>query len=255
MKNRLCFFFALLLCNFASQAAENPYDVLGKMLAPFVNLLAKDGANHAMSAELSIVEMTGLPPEFASAKASLQIETPDKIRVNSPVLGEPAAVCRNGDEIWVSPGAQIEALIKSRGELPKPDKGFKFGRIALPIPAQQLVLLPALLQVRDVGDAAVNGVNCRVLDLSLMPELAKSLKVEQWVARAWVRPDYALARLTLAKPQWHIAVDFGKLDYTPAMPAATWQPTAEEADDVLRLDATRFKQLLDAAAHGLKFSL
>lgn len=252
MKNRLCFFCALLISTNANLAAENPYDVLGKMLAPFVNLFAKDASNRALSAEISIVEMTGLPSEFAGAKASLQIQTPDKIRLSSPVLGEPASVCRNGDEIWVSPGAQIEALIKSRGELPKPDKKYKLGRIELPIPAQQLVLLPALLQVRDVGEAAVNGVDCRVLDVTLMPELARALGVQQWAVRAWVRPDCTPARITLARQQWHIAVDFGKMEYSPAMPGATWQPAADESSDVLRLDAVRFKQLLDAAARAFR---
>jgi hypothetical protein len=87
-----------------------------------------------------------------------------------------------------------------------------------------------------------------------MPELAKSLKVAQWAARVWVRADYKPARITLAKPQWHIAVDFGKVEYAPSLPAATWQPSADQAGDVLHLDAVRFKQLLDAAMRSFKLS-
>ena len=252
MKIHVRFFCALLACASATQATENPYDVFGKTLAPFVNLFAKDGTNSAMSAELSILEMTGLSPEFNGAKASFEIETPDKFRVDSQVLGEPATVCRSGDEIWIAPGAQIEALTKTRGELPKPDKKFKLGRIELPIPPQQLVFLPALFQVRDVGESVVNGSTCRVLDVTLMPALAQSLKVEQWAARVWVRPDYTPERITLAKPLWHIAVDFKKMYCLPSLPAATWQSSAEQSDDVLHLDAPRFKQLLDAAMRGLK---
>ncbi len=252
MKNRLCFFVVLLACGSVARAAENPYDVLGKTIAPFLQVFAKDASNHALSAEFSLVEMTGLSSEFAGAKASLQMETPDKIRLSSALLGVPASVCRNADEIWITPGVQLDALIRSRGELPKLDAKEKLGRIELPIPAQQLVLLPALLQVRDIGEAAVNGVNCRVLDVTLMPELAKSLKVGQWAMRAWVRPDYTLARMTLAKQHWHLAVDFEKTEYAPRLPAATWQPSPEQASDVLHLDAPRFKQLLEAAARAFK---
>lgn len=254
MKFPACFLLPFFLCASPVFSAENPYDVVGKTIAPFVKLFLKGSPDRAVTADLALIEMTGIPPEFSRSKISLALETPDKFRVRGPVFGEEVAVCRNAQEIWAAPGTKIEALIGTAGPLPKPPKSYKLGKIELPIPEQQLVFLPALLQVRDVGETPVNGVTCRVLDVTLLPELAKALKVEKWTARAWVRPDYTPARITLAKPQWHIAVDFEKMSYAPSLPSSTWLPTPEQAGDVMHLDATRFKQLLDAAANGLKLS-
>ncbi len=247
MKLRTIFFvIPLLLAN--AHAAENPYDVLGKMLAPFVNLLAKDArnANRAMSLELRVIEATKLPRELAGSTASVDLEYPDKLLLRGPVLGEPVTICRNGQELWAAPGSKIEALLGNMRDLPKPKKKYKLADWALPIPEKQLVFLPVLFQVTDRGEEDVDGVTCRVLDVQLMPMLAESLKVEDWTARLWVRPDYTPAKLDFHDPQWHGVFAFDKVTFSPSLPPETWQPAPDQTD-VLKLTPQRFKQLLDAA--------
>ncbi len=47
------------------------------------------------------------------------------------------------------------------------------GPLVLPVPQKELVFLPVLFQVADKGTEKVIGEPCRVLDVQLMPQLAK----------------------------------------------------------------------------------
>ena len=229
----------------AAGARENAYDLLGKTLAPFVNLLTAKNAGRALSADVSVVEMTGLPAENAGLRVNLSMENPDKLRLRAKVLGADSAVCRNGQQLWAAPGAAIGALLNQLPTSAAPAK--PEGRLedfVLQLPENQLAFLPALFQVTDEGDESVNGESCRVLDLTLIPELARSAGEGDWSARIWVRSGGKLAKLELLKPHWHVTVAFDRLDFTGPLPAGTWQPPADQAADVLRLDAAKFKQLL-----------
>src|SRR6185369_14971885 len=98
---------ALTLCTaLTASAEEDRYDVLGKVLTPFVSLLAPDAtANHALALSVRIEQMTDLPAELAGARAEISIEAPNKLRLHGPVLGESLTIVRNCDKIRVHPGA------------------------------------------------------------------------------------------------------------------------------------------------------
>lgn len=237
-----------LLATPSAHAAENRYDILGKLLAPFINVLAKNtrNPNRAMSLTAKLERLTDLPSEFAGARAELALQYPDRLRIHGPILGEDLTVCRDRQQVWVTPGAKVGALLElatAQKKLPKADPSARLEPFQLPIPEKQLVFLPVLFQVKDAGSETVDGEDCRVLDLALMPDLEKSLKEKGWSARVWVRPNYEPARLILARPGWELAVKFDSVIFAPKLPDTTWQPPAE---DVLLLDAPRFRQLLQA---------
>ncbi|MEA3186680.1 MAG: hypothetical protein QOD99_510 [Chthoniobacter sp.] len=247
MKTTFALFLLLSVSLRSAHARENPYDVFGKVLAPFVGLLAKESEspNRALSLDARLVEATPSPAGLAGSTVHLDLESPDKLRLRAPVLGEEVTICRNGQQLWAAPGAKIEALI-NRVDLPKPKKKYKLADFELPIPEQQLVFLPVLFQVADAGDETVGGATCRVLDVHLMPELARSLDVENWSLRVWVTPNYRLAKLQVKTPQWSGLFEFNRIAFSPTLTAETWIPGPEQTD-VVKLTPERFKQLLDAA--------
>ena len=233
-----------------SAEEENRYDVLGRLLRPFVSVFAKDtkNPNRAFTLTAKLEMMTDLPPAFAGSSADLALQYPDKLKLHVPLLGDEITVCRNGQELWAYPGAKVDALLKERPAGKKGSSADSKGPLPpfeLPIPEKELVLAPALFQVKDVGTETLDGARCRVLDLYLMPELAHSLKAQGWAARVWVRDDGAPARISFAKPGWQVAVRFQHVEFSPKLPPETWQPTAEQAGDVLKLDPARFQQLLN----------
>jgi hypothetical protein len=240
---------AALLGSSAARAAENRYDLLGRLLMPFVNVFAKTttNPNRALQLTAQLEQMTGVPPALLGSKAELALEFPDKLRLRAPVLGEDVTICRHGQELWAYPASKIEPLLQAAAaakKLPKPDPKFRLEPFGLPIPEKQLVFLPALFQVKDIGSEPLDSEPCRVLDLFLMPELAKSMKAQGWAARVWVRGNAKPARLSVAKPEWNLVVRFERVEFTPSLPESTWQPTGEQAGDVLKLDAARYQQLL-----------
>ena len=247
---RLVLLAALLAPTVFLRAEENRYDVLSRLLMPFANVFAKDAKspNRALLLTARLERMTGLPPALVGTRAEIAVQYPDKLRLRAPVLGEELTICRRGQEVWVWPGAKAAALLEAAGKLPKPDPQAQLAPFQLPIPEKQLALLAMLFQVKDVGAEALDGEPCRVLDLFLMPELAKSLREKDWAARVWVRGDGRPARLSVARAGWQMAVRFERLEFSKTLPPETWQPTAEQAGDVLRLDAARYGQLLEALA-------
>jgi hypothetical protein len=70
------------------------------------------------------------------------------------------------------------------------------------------------------------------------------LKAQGWGARAWLNEKAKPVRISVAKPGWMVVVRFEHLEFMPSLPASTWEPTSEQAGDVLKLDAARYQQLL-----------
>ena len=240
------------------RAAEDRYDLLGKVLAQFVRVFAGESAGdpRALQLVVSIEQMTGLPPQLVGTRAEIAIEPPDKLRLRGPILGETFTLVRNGNLLWVHPAAKARLLLdpSSGFGLPPPDKKFQLRAFKLPIPEKQLVFLPVLFAVTDVGRERFRGEECRVLDVRLMPELAAALEVEGWVARVWVKPDATPARLTLARRGWNIVVRFEEVVFSGSLPAGTWKPAEADSADYLELQASDYSRFLRAitAAHQAK---
>jgi len=233
----------------SAQAEENRYDLLGRMLLPFVSVFARTttSPNRALSFNVRLEQMTDLPADLADSHAELALEYPDKLRLHGPVLGEDVTICRRGQELWAFPGSKIEALLSAAAEakkLPRLNPKFKLEPFTLPLPEKDLVFLPALFQIKDIGSEPVDGEPCRVMDLFLMPELMRSLKAQGWAARVWISKDAKPVRISVAKPGWMIVVRIDHVEFAPKLPDRTWEPTTEQSADVMKLDPAKYQQLL-----------
>ncbi|MDP9292762.1 MAG: hypothetical protein M3O82_10435 [Verrucomicrobiota bacterium] len=244
---------ALLLGTATSSfaARENPYDVFWQALAPYANLIAKEtkspNPNRAVTAELTLADM---PPEAhwvvaENEKVHIALQYPDKLRVSSAIAGEEVTIARNGGELWATPGEKISALIDLAAPPAKTKKKDKLENFELPFSEKALVFLPALFNVADAGDAQVGDAQCRVLDVKLMPELARATHSEGWSARVWIRSDHSLAKLQLNDGERRYSAFADRVVFATSLPPETWQP---EGSDVMRLSPSRFKQALSLIA-------
>jgi outer membrane lipoprotein-sorting protein len=171
------------------------------------------------------------------------------LRVSAPLGGEPITVVRNGQKIWAYPGSRVKALLADpqiAKTLPDPDKKFKLAPFELPIPEKQLAFLPVLFQVQEAPDEVLDGQPCRVLDLRLQKELAKSLQYKDAKARIWVGPEYRLLRVAARSDQGDTTLRFDQVSFRPALPPETWQPSAEESADVITLSPSVYDQMVKA---------
>ncbi len=213
----------------AAQQPANAYDLLGQTLAPLAAIFAPASAGAAprtMALRLELESLSLLSPEQAAGTSlELEVQPPQRARLRGKWGGQVWTVGRNGQEVWVDTGGSLP-LPGSPPEAPKRGKGGGLPPIELPFPPQQLLLLPILFQVTDQG--TFDGK--RVLDLRLMPELARSLKVEGWAARIAVDPGAAgttdaprLTRLELAGPQWRGAARVESYTLSANLPESHWE--------------------------------
>ncbi|NBR47367.1 hypothetical protein EBU02_00695 [bacterium] len=117
---------------------ENPYDLIGKIFQPLwgVLLAESNGANRAATLSLEMSDVSGrLPESMKGATLLANVQFPDKVKLQAPVLGETFTVCRNGNEVWVTPGSKVKFLISSFNVVPK--KNVRLNTpISLPITPQ-----------------------------------------------------------------------------------------------------------------------
>ena len=232
-----------------AQAANPLYDTLARITTPLVNVLSEQptGPERALSLAGHLEEAAGLPPELKGLAVELAVEYPDKLRLHGPVLGQTITLARRGEQIWVHPGTALKALLESpevEKRLPKPDKKFKLRPFKLPLSAKELFFLPVLFQVTAVP--AEEALGMTAMDLQLMPELEKSLKLKDAQARVWVGENGQPARLALTQPKGRVVVSFDRFAYTRSLPPETWIPTPEQQADVMLVPPARYDQLVRA---------
>ncbi len=237
---------------------DNPYDVIGKVFAPFWSVLLADSksSNKACVMTLTMDEVTGrLPKQMQGATLKAAVQFPDKVRLQAPVLGEEITVCRNGDEVWAIPGAKVEYLLKQFKAKPSPTKKANTP-LFLPFTAQQAIFLPALFTIirPDVADVdAINGENCRVITAGLMPELAKSAKAEGFRAQMWVAPGYLPRKVAITQPDFTASVSISELKFGPTLQAAMWEPP-KGVTDIYRTNADMLDAVLFVVMNSLKMN-
>jgi hypothetical protein len=254
MSTRCCLIPCVLLAALATAApapaADTGYDVVAGVLTPFLGLFAEKGKGaRAVSMTLRVEEAAGLPPELVGAEAEIALEPPNRFKVTAPFFAQRMTLCRNGQTVWVYPGSALKALLENpeiAAKLPKPNRGFKLAPFRLPLPAKQLVFLPALFQVREAPAATIDGVAYPGVDLKLMPELARSLKIADWSGTVWVDEEKRPVRIALVRRETRVVVRFARLSFARALPAQTWAPAAPEQGDVMLVPPARYDQLLRA---------
>lgn len=239
----------LLVIAPAARARENPYDVLGKVISPFAQVVAGSAKtkNRAIIMQLQLEEARAGDAKLGGERVDFAVQMPDRLRVTAPLGGERITVCRDGEKIWAYPGARLKALLADPAvakSLPEKDRKFKLKPFELPIPEKQLAFLPVLFKVTEAPDEAVGEVTCRVLDLELVKQLAKSLDFKDAAARIWVAPDHTLKRLAAHSDESDFTVRVDHTKFAVSLPEATWQPTPEESADVLNLTPAVYDQLV-----------
>lgn len=236
---------------------DNPYDVIARVLAPFWGvLLAPNGGNKACTMTIVMTEVTGrLPKQMEGATLKAAVEFPDKVRLQAPVMGEEITVCRNGDEVWATPGAKVEYLLNQFKVKPPPTRKTKTP-IYLPVTPQQAIFLPALFTIIKADQAEIaqlNGEDVRVITAALMPELAKAARAEGFRAQMWVGAGYLPKRFVITQPDFTAAVDIQDLKFGPALKPVMWE-VPQGVTDVFRTNADMLDAVLFVVMNSLKMN-
>lgn len=243
----------ILLIAGSAPASANPYDTVARMLAPILNPFLENPTRPevAIRGTLILESATVRGSEAAGVSAPtlrFAVERPDRLRVEGGIGNLSVVVCRSGNRAWASPGGPVRELLSRMPppRNPSPD----LGPMRLPVNDTQAIFLPALLSVREVDRSEFRGQPCRVLDLGLMPELARAAGADAWSARIWVRDaDNRPARIGLRGPQFAGVARVDDLQYVRSLPPETWSPP-EGAEEISAGNLFRLISSLIAQGRG-----
>jgi hypothetical protein len=155
----------------------------------------------ALSVLLKVSRADGLPKEMVGRAVDLSWQAPDRLVLNAELGGERYSAGRDGESLWIhAPGKKFGVIGKPG--LPRfasePDvlDDTRLGRWKLPLPREQLLLLPLLCKVEQGADEPLDGVACRMLRATPQPQAIEALKLPAGTLHLWVRPADGLpARL------------------------------------------------------------
>ena len=257
----LCLFLVAALPAHAQQAPrDNPYHVIGKIFQPLWGVLLADtkSPNRAATLTLEMTEVSGrLAGNMKGATLKAAVQFPDKVRLEAPVLGEQFTICRNGNDVWATPGSKVEFLIAQFKVKPKKNQQKLATPIFLPPELTKYAFfLPAIFSIvhPDVAEIeSLNGEDCRVLTAGLIPELGKSTQSEDFQGRVWVASGYQPRCVQIKRKDFTTVVAIRDLTYSPSLPASTWQPPAGTTD-IYRTTPEMLEGLLYIVMNSLKSS-
>jgi hypothetical protein len=207
------------------------------------------------TARLKLVKADGLPKELANREVTLAIQGPDHLRLAGNWGGEEYTVGRDGQELWVQMPGKKFGLIGSPdvppfSATPNVKDTKPLGPICLPLPAEQLVVLPLLMKLEALPDETIGGVSCHAFKATPMPEARQALNLPNGTLQLWVRASDSMpVRLAYREGSTDVQLELADAKFNEAWPVARWKITpanGAKIETVARAHLTRFLDIAPA---------
>ena len=186
---------------------------------------------------LKVVKAEGLPKEAAGREVELAFQAPEHLRIAAQVEGYNIVACRDGQELWVYAPAKKFGLLGSPDKAPfstTPDAKdtTTMEPLKLPIPVEQLGLLPMFADIESLAGETVGTDKCRVLKITPKPEAIDALKIPKFTVKLWVRESDSMPVRFAANDGKNIdaQIDLINAKFQDAWPADKWKLKAGEGD-------------------------
>lgn len=241
-------------------ATNSPAIILGNTLARVASLLepAPGAATETLSAQLKLVRAQGVPKELAQAQATVALQAPDRLRVEARMGERTYSLGRHGQQLWIYASAKKFGIVGQPG-LPRfstaPEKidRTKLGRLKLPVPPEQLALLPLLFTYETLPAEDIGGETCDVFKARPMPQALQSLGLPNGALTLAVRRKDSLpVRIGWSDgKEVEVLVELENLRLEPAWPEARWDIPAAAGDRVEKVALGHVTRFLTVAVNSL----
>ncbi len=234
----------------------SPTQLLAKALAQVADLVEPSAAAapQMFSTKLKVL---AAPQDYQAAlgqEVRLQWQAPDRLRVAAQVGGQAYEACRDGQQVWIfAPekkfGVVGTAGVPRFGSAPEKLDTTRLPPWKLPLPKEQLRLLPLLCKVEARPGEKVDGADCHVLLVTPRPEAIQLLKLPPGTLSLWLRTDDLLP----ARVGWEDAkgnafiVALQGSRWVAAPQADAWKLPARAQDRVERVALSHLMRFFPAA--------
>jgi hypothetical protein len=244
----------------ATTTTNAPAIILGNTLAKIAALLepSPGAVTETLSGHIKVVQGQGLPKELASAKARIAVQAPDRLQVMAQVGDHTYALGRQGQTVWIYAGAKKFGIVGQPG-LPRfstaPEKidPTKLGRLKLPVPAEQLALLPLFFTYEALPEEVIEGEKCDVFKARPLPQATQALGLPAGTLTMAVRRKDALpVRIGWNDgKQTDVLVALENLRLEPSWPEERWNIPAQAGDRIEKVALGHVTRFLTVALNSL----
>ena len=260
---RILLLFCLLsagsLAAIGQTTNRSPRECLSAALAKLVSIVepADISAAPTFSARLKMVRAEGLPKELLGRTADVAFQAPDHLRLSVEIDRHEYCLGRDAQKLWIYVPNEHFGVCGVPGvarfnAAPEVKDTTHLAPIRLPMPKEQLLLLPLLTKVETQAEELVEGAPCHVLLASAEPQAVTALKLPEGRLRLWLRDSDDLpARVEYDTDKGtHVRVDIEAIQlgavWPPANPRLTPRP-GDPMPEVALSHVTRFLDSLRAS--------
>ncbi|HTL57441.1 MAG TPA: C45 family autoproteolytic acyltransferase/hydrolase [Candidatus Limnocylindrales bacterium] len=252
----LCAFFVPRLAT-AQAADENSLiKHFGGALSRVAQLIEPptNQAPRTFTTTVKVIKAEGVSKEWIGREFGVALQAPDHLRLTAQWEHQDFIVGRDGQEVWLDAPDKKLALLGSP-DVPRfatdPESKDKtpLGPLKLPLPTEQLLVLPFLMNLSGLPDEKVGEVECHVIKATPKPEAVRGFKLAPGTLQLWVR-DGDLLPLRLGYQDGkglHVQVELIKPELASPWSPRRWQLESEHGDKVERVSRSHLTRFLTVA--------
>ena len=243
----------LALARAQETPAKSPQEILGAAVGKLAALIepATGAKPKTLSTALHIVEAEGLGKGLAGRTVQFAFQAPHFLALTVEIEGRELQFGRDRQDLWLFAPAKKFGVVGSP-EVPRfstrPDSVERtlLPPFKLPLPREQLLLLPLMMQLESLPAETISGVRCQVIRGKPQPQASEALKIPKGEFTLWVRETDSLpARLSVADENGRrLVVETRDLLLIDPWPAHAWR--LEPANNTFKVEKV-------ARAHLEKF--
>ena len=222
----------------ASFAAQNRYDILARVLQPYLTLFFSKSGGKAVEMEVVVRSIEGRNSAAYSAIVSRTSQTQIfKVRQTRVEITDPdhrKIVCRSGQRVWVYPrelGAEVVATASNA------EKNGQAQEFRLPLNDQEILLLPAMFKIMHCNSVTDSwGSPAWDMEFRTDPTLEKELNATPVVVEALVRQnDFGVEHVKMRSGVWSGEMEISSVRFSAQLPPETWERSADLGAEVVEL--------------------
>lgn len=232
---------------------QTPADLLASALDRLVRLIEPpaDTPPQTLTARLELTQAEGLPKGAGGQSVELAFQAPDRLRLAAHVGSRSYLLGRNGSQLWIYAPEKQFGVIGEPGRprfASAPDKldTTRLPKFKFPLPKEQVLLLPLLMEIEARPAQLLGDSLCHVLQLKPKPEAIQALNLPQGTVTLWVRTNDALpVRLGYNQDgDLRVELTVRDLKLGDPWPAQQWALPAKPGDTIERAAVSHLTKFL-----------
>jgi len=244
----------------AEDAAKAPTELFAAALQKIAGIVepATDAEPQTFTTRLELVKAEGLPKDLAGHFATLALQAPDRLLVSAEHKGKTYSAGRDQQEVWAFVPDKSFGVIGKPGQTRfatapgKKDKTM-LGPLKLPLPREQVALLPLLMKVEALPAETLGETKCHVLSITPKPEAIEALKIPSCTLKLWLgESDGFPARVGYSDGKGiNVEVQLSATKFSAPWPAEKWKLPARDGDKIETTALGHLTRFISVAASSL----